>query len=166
MQLKPEEYQARLIKYAPMMQLETLGLHHWGLSADDANIRFISDTGNIILRATTQEGNYCVRIYPDQTVSVPEIHGEMYWLIGLKQQTQLTVPQPLKTVTGQFVHQMFVPELKDHFHVVLLDWVPGEILGSALDVDSAGQLGDLMAELHTHAASFQLPADAMRDGTD
>lgn len=165
MQLTPEEYQARLSKYAPMVQPEILGLDHWGLSKD-ASLQFISDTGNIIFRATVPNGSYCVRIYPDQSISIPEIHGELYWLIDLKRQAGLTVPQPLKTSSNRYVHQIFVPELEKHFYVVLLDWLPGEIVGPSLDLKVTKQLGNLMAQLHNHAATFQLPEDALRDQTD
>lgn len=164
MNLQPKEYPTRLKKYAPFMNPLTLALHHWGIS--DADLHFISDTGNIIFRADTAEGSFCVRIYPDLVRSIPEISGELYWLLDLKHQTNLVVPQPLQTSSNQLVHDLFVPEFDRVFHLVLFHWIPGNIIGSSLDLDTARHLGRLMADLHTHASSFKLPPGSFRDSTD
>ncbi len=162
--LQPDGRRSRLMKYAPFTNPVALGLDRWSIF--DANLDFISDTENIIFRADTSDHSYCVRIYPDQSCSVPEIYGELFWLLDLRHNTNLVVPHPLRTSSGHFVYDAFIPEFEASFHVVLFHWLPGNIIGSDLDTDVAKCLGRSMADLHTHASSFDLPTDSFRDVTD
>ncbi len=129
-------------------------------------LKFISDTGNVIFRAKTANRAYSVRIYPERFKTTPEIYGELYWLLDLKQHTNLIVPQPLSTPSGNFVQEITTPSIVEPFQVVLFHWLPGEIIATNLAVDTARQIGKLMAELHIHAAAFELPTDSFRDTTD
>jgi Ser/Thr protein kinase RdoA (MazF antagonist) len=127
---------------------------------------FISDTVNVIFRGDTANQSYSIRVYREQFQSIPEILGELYWLLDLKQNTNLIVPEPLKTIAGHFVQEITLPDTDNKYQAVIFQWIPGEIIGSNLNAKIAEQLGELMAELHTHAAKFELPTDSFRDGTD
>ena len=164
MTLLPTEHQSRLIKYAPFMNPSVLGLSQWGI--EDAQLTFISDTENIIFRADTPACSYCVRICPNRSRAIPEIYGELHWLIDIRHRTDLLVPNPLMTSSGHFVHEAYIPEFDASFYIVLFDWLSGHAIDSNLNIDMAQQLGGLMAELHTHSSSFDLPAGSFRDMDD
>lgn len=155
---------SKSIQYAPISQALKPALGLWGI--DTTQLTFISDTENIIFHADSASGPYCVRVYKGQPKTIPEICGELYWLQDLKRQTHLNIPEPLKTTAGKFVYQLFVPERDTSYFVVLFYWLPGQVIGAALDPALAKQLGHLMADLHTHAASFTLPAPFFRDDSD
>lgn len=158
------EYRARQAKYAPLKQAGVHALQQCGIS--QAKLRFVSDTGNVIFQAKTAEKSYSVRIYPDPFKTAPEILGELYWLLDLKQNTDLIIPEPLATAADQLVQEITIPGTIQPIQVVIFHWLPGDIIGPTLMPETARQIGQLMASLHNHAATFQLPADSFRDTTD
>lgn len=158
------DYRARQAKYAPLEQAGVHALQQCGIF--QAKLRFVSDTGNVIFLAETAEKSYGVRIYPDPFRTAPEILGELYWLLDLKQNTDLIIPEPLAADSGQLVQEVTVPTTKEQVQVVIFHWLPGDIIGTALMPETAWQIGQLMANLHNHASTFELPADSFRDPTD
>lgn len=164
MTLQSNKQLSRLEKYSPFLNSDTLNLDKWGVFNPELN--FISDTENIIIRADSSEHSYCVRIYPDQSRATPEIYAELFWLLDLRKHTNLIVPHPLQTSSGQFIRDVFIPELETSFRIVLFHWLPGEIVGSNLNIDTANYLGQAMANLHTHSTSFTLPSGSFRDRDD
>ncbi len=162
--LQPDEYRSRQLKYAPLEKVGDCALQQCGVFHSE--LRFVADTGNVIFRAEADNRAYSIRIYQEQFRTIPEIYGELSWLLDLKQHTNLIVPQPLSTTSGQFVQEITVPSIEGSFQVVLFHWIPGEIIGTNIEVETARQIGKLMAELHTHAAAFELPTDSFRDMTD
>jgi Ser/Thr protein kinase RdoA (MazF antagonist) len=164
MVLQPDEHRSRRLKCAHLEKVADRALQQSGIF--NAELGFVSDTGNLIFRADAANQSYSVRIYPEQSKMTPEIYGELYWLLSLKQNTNLVVPEPVSTLSGHFVQEISVPGIEGQFQVVLFRWISGEIIGKNFDVEVARQIGRLMAELHTHAATFDLPAGSFRDATD
>ena len=76
----------------------------------DSKFSFISDTGNVIFRSDTAKHSYCVRIYQEYMRSTPEINGELYWLLDLRQNTDLIVPEPVKNTQGNVVQEISAPD--------------------------------------------------------
>ena len=156
--LQPDEHRSRQLKYRPLEKVGDRALLQCGIN--HSQLRFVSDTGNVIFRAEAGNRAYSVRIYHEEFKTIPEISGELYWLLDLTKHTNLIVPQPLTTTSGNFVQEVHAPDGEGTFHVVVFHWVPGEIIGANLEVGVARQIGKLMAELHTHAETFELPANS------
>jgi len=160
----PDTYRTRQARYKPLEAAGIYALQQCSISP--AELRFVSDTGNVIFQAETAAHAYGVRIYPDPFRTIPEILGELYWLLDLKRNSSLVVPEPLATPSGQLVQEISVPETGQPIQVVIFHWLPGSIIGHTLTPEMARQIGQLMAELHEHAAAFALPAGSFRDTTD
>lgn len=160
----PDTYRARQAQYKPLQAAGVFALQQCGIF--QADLKFVSDTGNVIFRAETAAHSYGVRIYPDPFRTIPEIVGELYWLLDLKQNSHLIIPEPLATTSGQLVQEITVPATKEQVQVVVFHWIPGDIIGTSLTPETAHHIGQLMAELHNHAAIFELPAASFRDTTD
>ncbi|MBK8901934.1 MAG: phosphotransferase [Anaerolineaceae bacterium] len=158
------EYRSRQAQYAPLQEVGVHALQQCGIF--QAELRFVSDTGNVIFQAKTAEQSYSVRVYHDPFRTNSEIVGELYWLLDLKRNSNLIVPEPLATASGELVQEITVPEAKKEVQVVIFHWLPGNIIGTTLTRETAHQIGQLMAELHDHATAFELPADSFRDTTD
>lgn len=159
-----DAYRSRQAQYKPLKRAGIYALQQCSILHPE--LRFVSDTGNVIFQATTADQSYSVRIYQNPFRTIPEIHGELYWLLDLKQNTNLITPEPLATTSGQLVQEIIVPDTEEQVQVVLFHWLPGNIIGKTLTVKTAHHIGQLMAELHTHATAFELPADSFRDTTD
>ena len=162
--LQPDEYHSRKLKYSHLEKVGASALRQCGVF--DSKLSFISDTGNVIFRSDTANHSYSVRVYQDPLRSTPEIYGEIYWLLNLRQNTDLIVPEPIKSSSGDAVHEIPVLDGNDKFRVVIFHWIPGNIIGSNLDAKKAQRLGGLMARLHTHAETFALPKGSFRDDKD
>lgn len=162
--LQPDEYRSRQLKYARLEKVGASALQQCGVV--DSRFSFISDTGNVIFRGDTTKHSYCVRIYQEQIHSTPEINGELYWLLDLRQNTDLVVPEPVKNTHGNVIQEISIPDDDNKFQVVIFHWIPGNIIGSNLDPKTAQKLGVLMAKLHVHAETFALPEDSFRDDKD
>jgi Ser/Thr protein kinase RdoA (MazF antagonist) len=162
--LQPDEYHSRQLKYAHLEKVGGSALQQCGVF--DSTLSFISDTGNVVFRGDTVSQSYCVRVYPEPFRSIPEICGELYWLLDLRQNTDMIIPEPLKNMSGAVVQEIAAPDGGNKFQVVIFHWIPGDIIGSNLDIKTAKQLGVLMAKLHTHADNFVLPKDSFRENTD
>lgn len=162
--LQPNEYKSRQLKYAHLEKVGNSALEQCGVF--DSKLSFISDTGNVIFRSDTANHSYCVRVYQEPTRSISEIHGELYWLLDLRQNTDLLVPEPVRSKFGDVVQEISLLGNEKKFRVVIFHWMPGNIIGLNLDTQIAKQLGVLMAKLHTHAETFDLPKDSFRENSD
>ena len=152
----------RAEQYHPLIEWLAGQLRWWGVSADD--ISFVSDTENIVFRVDTSGGVYCVRISSDEHRSISEISAELYWLASLKETTDVLVAQPVPLLSGEFV---FEREFDGrNYCIVLFEWLSGEVVGDHLNEDTAYLIGQAMAQIHHHSATFQLPSGASREDDD
>jgi len=163
MSLQPDELQTRQMRFAYLETVCHLALRKCGIF--HAELEFISDTANVIFRANVADQAYCIRIC-QQHWTIPVLQGELYWLLSLKKDTNLIVPLPISTPSGNLVQEIVLPETKDQFQVIIFHWIPGEIIGIHVDAETIHRIGGLMAELHNHSTAFDLPSDVYRDQTD
>jgi Ser/Thr protein kinase RdoA (MazF antagonist) len=131
-----------------------------------ARIQFISDTGNLIFRANGQSQSFAIRVYKDGGISNSAINAELFWLLDIKQNTNLSVPEPITIQPTKIIQEILYPGAEKPVKLVVFHWLPGEIIGSQLNLDSASHMGEMMAALHLHANQFQLPPNCYRDEND
>ena len=163
MTLQPDDLPDNQLQYAHLKPVCHIALRQCGIL--QADIQFISDTANVIFQARTADQAYCIRIC-QQEWTLPELHGELLWLSSLVQETDLIVPTPIMTRSGQLIQEIALPEKDELFQVVIFHWIQGEIIGTHVDTEIVRHVGRLMGELHNHAATFELPPDVDRDRTD
>lgn len=161
--LQPDELCTKQLRYAYLEGICHIALHQCGIF--DAELHFVSDTGNLIFCANVADQAYSIRIC-QQDWTTPELLGELYWLLRLRKDTNLIVPEPIATLSGHLIQEIAIPDTEDQFQVILFHWIPGEIIGTNVDAETVRQVGNLMAELHIHATAFDLPSDVYRDKTD
>ena len=131
-----------------------------------ARIKIISDTGNLIFRADGQSQSFAIRVYKDCDISNSSINAELFWLLDIKQKTNLSVPEPITNQSLNMIQEIRYPASEKPVKVVIFHWLPGDIIGSQLNLFSASYMGEMMAALHHHANQFQLPPDCFRDEND
>ena len=125
----------------------------------EGKLRFISDTSNVIFRVDTSQERYVLRIDPELiSPSIKmRIEVEMHWLFCLRRDTDLEVPQPVRSAEGSLVTVATTTSLPDGRYVSLLKWMDGRLIGENPSLKSMRQLGTFMAKLHKHADRFALP---------
>ncbi len=89
--------------------------------------------------------------------TLTDLRAEAAWLTALHEETDIPVPEIISTQQGEKVLSLNVPEIPDIWHMTLMRWVPGRLLGGYLNEINLAKLGKLFAELHQHGASWKPP---------
>lgn len=127
---------------------------------DVKNVRLITNDFNAIFRIDTMDGQkYVLRVCrPTETeTGLPQLRSEMMWLDALRRDTDLQVPEPLKTRQGTYVTTAQVDRVPEPRHCVIFSWLPGRDIDQQLNPHAMEKLGAFAAQLHRHAASWTPP---------
>lgn len=134
----------------------------WGLG--DAEIALAARRENVVFRVEAPEGPRALRFHRPGYRSEAELRSELQWMAALAE-GGLRVPAPMPAENGALV-------LRQGAHLVdLLEWLPGESLGPAGELqgveDRAGfcrVLGAAMARLHDIGDGWGRPDGFLRPG--
>jgi Ser/Thr protein kinase RdoA (MazF antagonist) len=122
-------------------------------------LRLVSNDLNGIFRVDTTGGQTLVlRIsLPAAGHTLPEIRSEMTWLAALSRDTDLGVPRPFANRDGALVATVEAAGVPEPRHCAVFDWMPGPDLADRLTLENVQKLGELSAQLHAHAETFDPP---------
>lgn len=126
-------------------------LRQYGLKPE--GFRLISSATNFIYRVTAGGERCILRLAFPGWRTAEDAHAETAWLEALARETDIPVPRPLPTSTGELVAR-----LGDR-HAILMTWLPGMLLTRRLTEDNLYKMGELFAKLHRHAAGWKRPQD-------
>lgn len=147
-----ERGQARRLRALALEALQQydLAVARLSLVTNDMNGIFRLDTRDgqkLILRVSLPEGGH----------NLDHVAAEMDWLDALARDTRLSVPRPIPARNGALVVQASAAGVPSPRLCSIFTWVPGTDLAGHISPQSVAQLGELMAELHAHAAHYQPP---------
>jgi Ser/Thr protein kinase RdoA (MazF antagonist) len=100
---------------------------------------------------------YMLRISAPGFHSQANVRSEMQWLRSIRDHTNLIVPDPLHTNTGDLVATIEHPGITEARHCVLLHWLEGKAPYENLTPGIMEKVGRFMGQLHQHAAHFSPP---------
>jgi Ser/Thr protein kinase RdoA (MazF antagonist) len=100
---------------------------------------------------------YMLRISAPGFHSQANVRSEMQWLRSIRDHTNLIVPDPLHTNTGDLVATVEHSGIPEARHCVLLHWLEGKAPYENLTPGVMEKVGRFMGQLHQHAASFSPP---------
>lgn len=140
-------------------------LRHWPIEV--ANVRLLMHGYNTTYRVDTAAGErFALRLDVNHRKPVEELRAEMAWLSALAHDTDLVLPVPQLTVDGGHTAAVFVPAVGANLEAALFSWLPGTDLSRRATPHMLGELGRVMAALHTHAERWQLPPGASLPSAD
>ncbi len=123
---------------------------------DNAVYHVANDAGeHFVLRISALKGH-----------SVAAQRSEMWWLMALKYETDLSVPEPIPTRDGALVTTISIMEVLEPRHCVLLRWVPGEPPTSGIQPEVVERIGVFTAQLHQYAERFVFQPEFVRPSWD
>jgi Ser/Thr protein kinase RdoA (MazF antagonist) len=130
-------------------------LQHW------ENTTFRVDAEADASGGVHEPGRFLLRVHSPGYQTPESIASELAWLRALHQETALAVPQPMATDCGAWVVVASGAGVPQPRACSLLRWVRGRFsrVGHASYYES---LGETMARLHAHAASWRRPAGFVR----
>jgi Ser/Thr protein kinase RdoA (MazF antagonist) len=150
--------------------LRAFGLAPASASPTEPRLTLIRDAGNVTYRVRVPQAftgaEYLLRLHEPGYQSVEAITSELEWLVALCRDTDLGVPEPVRTPDGQLSVEVGVPGVPQPRRCSLLRWVSGRMRTRGFAPRHARAVGRLMAGLHEHAAGWQLPPGFTRPRYD
>lgn len=105
---------------------------------------------------------FVIRIHRPGTQDASTIRSELLWLLALRRDTDLVVPEPVPTHAGNLVTLASTAGVPEARQCVVFRWVDGRFRHSRLGVKELERVGAFMAKLHLHAEHFVVPAGFVR----
>jgi Ser/Thr protein kinase RdoA (MazF antagonist) len=115
----------------------------------------VSETANAIFHVAVPNGaEYALRLRPPGWHRTQAMAEELQWLLALRRDTDLVVPEPVPACDGTLIQAIRAPDTSVPWQGVLFHWVAGERRTETLTPPDLERVGTCMARLHQHAAAF------------
>lgn len=126
-----------------------------------ASLRCINHGFNTTYAVTDTTGaKYALRLNTHSLRDRAGLYAEQQWISSLAQTTNVVVPTPLYTETGEpFVELPFAPMHKT-LVATMARWLPGRIVGARPSRQQVRHIGATMAHLHRQSAQWRTTGDA------
>lgn len=134
---------------------------------DICNAQLTLLTGGLVSRSFRVEAEtlgscrterFVLRIHRDgcwySRHSTAAIESELRWLMALRRDTDLIVPEPVVAQDSSLVQEITIGGMKEGIRCVLLGWVEGEFIDEGLTPSHLRQVGVFTVRLHEHALAF------------
>lgn len=105
---------------------------------------------------------YVLRIHRPGSQDAATIQSELLWLLALRSDMGLVVPQPVLTREGALLTLAHVVGVPEGRHCVVFRWVYGRFLRTQLGVRKMELVGAFMAKMHVYAEQFIAPPGFIR----
>jgi Ser/Thr protein kinase RdoA (MazF antagonist) len=140
-----------------LRNLAALGLTHYDLK--DPKLTYHGYETNLLYRVTTANSErFMLRLASPGWRTLTDLQSEALWVNALERDTDIPVPTVMLTRDGEGVLSIKVPDVPDIWHMTLMRYAPGRLLGYMLTEKNLAKMGRLFAKLHIHGASWQPPA--------
>lgn len=135
-------------------------LEAYGL--ESAEVVLLAEDLNAVYSVRCADGRrYALRVGTAGPIghSVDQVRCELAWLQALASDTDLAVPVPVPTTSGELLSVVQGAGVPDPRTCVLFGWLPGIRLKGHLTPANLEAYGSLAAALHEHAARFAPGSD-------
>ncbi len=109
---------------------------------------------------------YVLRIHRPGSQDALTIQSELLWLLALRRDMDLIVPEPVLTRDGRLLTVATVAGVPEVRHCVVFRWVYGRFLRTQLGAREMERVGAFMARMHVYAERFVAPPDFFRKRWD
>lgn len=125
---------------------------------DVARLQLIGYDTNLMYRVWANNGTqYALRLAQPDWRSAESAVSEAMWLDALATDTDIPVPRLRRTPAGEAVVSPQAVGAPTNRHAVLMNWLPGTLLGKQLTEKNLAKMGELFGKLHRHGANWQPP---------
>ena len=148
----------------PMTDAQIYRVAHQALSRYPAlcqgELSLICRSENATFLLKTADSRYALRLHRADYHQKADILSELLWLDALRE-SGIEVPEAVKDGEGETV-QTVVTEEGSVRHVVIFNWMDGEMPTTNVDPVAFQALGEVTARLHQHSRQWQRPATFQR----
>ena len=140
-------------------------VRHYDFS-DDATVSLLSESENkvYLVRDPARPDPYVIRVNSGRLAyhTPPTIASELMWLMALRRDTDIVVPQVLAAKDGSLVQTFDAPGLDKPRHAAIYSFLTGTEPPEDQLRPGLERLGEISARMHDHAKSWAPPADFSR----
>ena len=133
---------------------------------DGARLTPLRHEHNATFRVDGRGTSHLLRINRPDLHARATIESEMAWLVALRQDTDLRVPQPVAATDGSHLVTASDTGVPGARSCVLLGWIEGRHVDRRLTPQHLTRVGGMMAELQVHALGWTPPAGFGRPRLD
>lgn len=163
--MQPFAHLSKLERTRRLRHLAYAALDHYLVSVE--TLRCVSLRYSTIFRVeTTDSRRYALRINAPRQRTRQMIFSEMSWVEALAQESSVHVAAPLRTAEGNLLVAAPATDAAEVYHVVLTEWLEGQLVTQYPDAQSFVLLGEAMARLHQHARTYRPPSGFMQEQLD
>ena len=154
---------SRLAQIARLRRVALAAIARYDLP--EGRLRFVTHGENTTFRHDSTAGTYLVRVHRPQrhgrdVDSVAAIRSEIAWLLAIRDETDLAVPEPLAAADGAPVVE--ATAAGETRVCSVLRWMDGRIHEESARPVHLRRLGEAMARLHHQADAWTPPPDFVR----
>lgn len=154
--MKPYNQLSSKAKLRRLHTLAVSGLAHYNLPHPE--VEFHRFDTNLLYRVTTQTGEkFIFRLASPGWRTYQDLYSEAMWITALEQETDIPVPGVIPNRSGGYVLSLMVPGIPKVWHMTLMRWLPGRLLGKYITERNLEKMGVLFAMLHQHGRSWSPP---------
>ncbi len=154
--MKPYNQLSNKAKLRRLHALAVSGLAHYDLP--NPEIEFHCFNTNLLYRVTTKTGGkFIFRLASPGWRTYQDLLSEAMWLTALEHETDVPVPGVIPNRSGGYVLSLMVPGIPKVWHITLMRWLPGRLLGKYLIERNLEKMGILFAMLHQHGGAWTPP---------
>ena len=124
---------------------------------DEAVLRLVNHDFNATYRVDHEGERYALRINTNSPHGVAAVEAEAVWVDALAADTDLVVPQPVRTTEGDLAAGIEITGLEGERGAVLYRWLDGPDLGEQASLRRLRAVGRATALLHQHTEQWQHP---------
>ena len=182
---------AQAARYRRELRLARAALGQYGLHFSPSGARGIeivplkkSNYKSLFLARSPDQGAFSLHMYriptpPEDALRSPEylrsndgrsleaaLRSQLLWLETLQGETELSVPEPLRTLDGSFTSHVSVRDVQEPRRCVLLRWMPGQSREENPRPADLLRIGSYIARMHRQAEEFTAPHDFLRPRWD
>lgn len=132
----------------------------------DARLSLIQHWLNTTFRVDVGKARFALRIQRTGLANAALVRSELQWLVALKQEAGVAVPEPVLTPDGQLFLRLQVEASGEPRFCTLFKWLDGRFLGRSRTPEHARLAGGLLAKIHRHSETFVPPEGFFRPTWD
>ena len=134
---------------------------------EEPRLELVAHGENTTFRVTSSAGEYLLRVhrptrFGHDVDSEAAINSELDWLVALRADTPLAVPEPVRAVDGELTTTTTADAVTGSRVCSLLRWMRGRNHNHSARPVHLYRLGGVLAQLHGHADQWQTPDSFVR----
>ena len=129
--------------------------------SEDARVSLLSESENQIYLVSdpARPRNYVIRVNSGRLGyhTPPSIASELTWMMALRRDTAIVVPEVLRARDGSLVQTIAAPGLDKPRHAVIYSFLSGAEPAEDQLAPGFERLGEISARMHLHARTWMPP---------